>query len=83
MTLRPDGELFLLGNIGGLIVIPWDGVYGPDDFKQKHIGLLAGDMDAILRDAARLALQKHTNEVSARTVLEVTARMTPGWLLSA
>ena len=77
MILRADGELFLLGNMGGLIVLPWDGVHGPGHFRQTHIRLLADDMDAILREAARLTLQKRTNEVSARSLLEVTARMTP------
>lgn len=75
MALRPDGELFLLGNIGGLIVIPWDRVHGGGNFKQTHLQLLSDDMDVILRNAALLTLQKGTNDVSARTILEVTARI--------
>lgn len=74
MTLRPDGELFLLVNIGNLIVIPWDGRHGQNSFKNTHIRLLEDDMNVILRDAVLLTRQKGTNEVSARTLLEATAR---------
>jgi hypothetical protein len=74
MTLRPDGELFLLGNIGGLIVGPWDERYGRDDFRKSNLRLLTDDMDHILRESVSLTRQKGTYEVSARTLLEATAR---------
>jgi hypothetical protein len=76
MTLRPDGELFLLTNIGELIVIPWDGRYGQGNFKNLHFTLLTNDMDRILADSVPLTRQKGALEVTARTLLETTARMT-------
>ena len=75
MELRPDGELFLLGNIGGLIVIPWDRANGTGDFRQTHLPLLSADVEVILRNAVFVTLQKGASGISARTILEVTARI--------
>ena len=73
LKLREDGALFLIGNIGALIVGAWDIVEGPGNFRSSHSGQLRDDVGTILRDARGLAVAANVTEISARLLLVTTA----------
>lgn len=72
MQIRPDGLLFLLGNIAALIVMPWE-MTEQKNFRTIHGRLLASDIMDILRNGVTIAIQRGVNELSANILLDSTA----------
>jgi hypothetical protein len=72
IQIRPDGMLFLLGNIGGLIVMPWE-TTEHENFRTTHGRLLTSDIMDILRNGITIATQRGVNELSANILLDATA----------
>lgn len=72
LSLRADGALFLVGNIGAMIVIPWETVEG-QNFFTVHGGLLTSDIEDILVESRVIAQQRNISEISANLLLEVVA----------
>lgn len=74
-SLRADGMLFLIGNIAGLIVIPWEATEG-QNFRNTHGDALANEIRAILAQASFIASQRGVLEISASILLRATADRT-------
>jgi hypothetical protein len=70
--LRADGTLFLLINIGHLIVMPWDDTEG-NRFIDIHHQMLEEDTQDILRETSMVAQQRKVTDISANLLLEITA----------
>ena len=76
-TLRDDARLFLLINIGYLIVKPWDATTH-DPLLFNHGTELNDDVREILEEGNLLAEQRNESEISANLMLEVVAHRRRG-----
>lgn len=70
--LRADGSLFLVLNVGAMIVIPWQRTQNADFFKHYQADLEADILD-ILTEAKAMAAQLAVTEISANLLMAVTA----------
>jgi hypothetical protein len=70
--LRVDGVLFLVLNMGAMIVIPWQRAHGKDFFA-LYQAELAEDIRDILNEAKLMASQLKAREISAKLLVAVTA----------
>jgi hypothetical protein len=77
-TLRHDARLFLLINIGYLIVKPWDQTMTHDPFLTDHGSELNNDVREILEEGKLLAQQRLETEISANLMLQVVAHRRRG-----
>ncbi len=75
VPLRPDAELFLMINVGQLIVIPWSETE-KQDFLQVHRNILHQDLAAIIGQADKVASSSGRREISANALLEAVASRT-------
>jgi hypothetical protein len=71
-TLRVDGALFLVLNMGAMIVIPWQRAHD-QDFFEVYQADLAADIRDILNEAKLMASQLKATEISANLLVAVTA----------
>jgi hypothetical protein len=71
--LRADGTLFLLINIGYLIVVPWDNTEGDHFMNSPYVHDLEQDIIDILSETSAIAQQRKVTDISANLLLEVTA----------
>ena len=87
IPLRPDGILFLLVNVGRLIVIPWDitihnvPLGNPSmgkGFLGSHATILYDDLKEIVAQAETEALRRQEAAISANILLSVTGARTAG-----
>jgi hypothetical protein len=85
--LRPDGVLFLLVNVGRLIVIPWDIAidnvpWGSPSMGQGFLGshgtILYDDLREIIAQAEAEARSRQEVAISANILLSVTGARTVG-----
>jgi hypothetical protein len=70
--LRSDATLFLVLNMGAMIVIPWQKAKKMDFFKQYR-SLLEEDAKDILTEAKQMASQQGLKEISSNLLVSVTA----------
>jgi hypothetical protein len=75
--LRTDGRLFLMLNMGAMIVIPWQRTQNRDFFSQ-YPSELQDDLIDILTEAKILAAQLNVKEISANLLVMVTATRRSG-----